>query len=391
MPTEAKVSMAKFFKPKEFNVAPGDDKAKLTYKVWKDNLTEYLKRLVKENPEDEFDSEGKFRMLVQCVGTNVLEYFYDECCDKSNVPEDLGEDQYKYALRILDGIYHKPTSELSARYSLIRRKQRVSETVSEYELALKQLAKEISFRQMTKIEAKETMLIDSFVAGLTDENIRTQILEIEGQPKYDTILNKAKILERAKGENTRIFGQNKTNDEEWKNDEASVNAMNSKNGFSAFKCGNCGGSKHHKSVCPAKDKACYGCGKSGHFKSSCKAIKKYRHGIAATTKNEQASEDDDNYSRANSNITSAVCLAAVSHVTDPIITPITINNVAMKALVDSGSTHSFVDKKISQYKYPEIDCMRVLLFILSEMRRYHKQSNEPMEYTVMSRVVTGLG
>ena len=66
-------------------------------------------------------------MLVQCVSTNVLEYFYDECSDKKNVSEDLEGDQFKYALKILDGIYHKPTSELSAKHSLMRRKQKSSE------------------------------------------------------------------------------------------------------------------------------------------------------------------------------------------------------------------------------------------------------------------------
>ena len=99
-------------------------------------------------------------------------------------------------------------------------------------------------------------------------------------------------------------------------------------GNSSTKCFFCGYSRHPRPKCPAKDALCKGCGKQGNFQKMCMSSKSNRN----TNKFASA---------MHSQISAAFSAAAPGCLSKAVI-DISINNTTTKALVDTGSSDSFM-------------------------------------------------
>ncbi|KAG7171970.1 Gag-Pol polyprotein-like 3, partial [Homarus americanus] len=103
------------------------------------------------------------------------------------------------------------------------------------------------------------------------------------------------------------------------------------------KCYFCGGVRHNRPQCPARDSTCHKCNKKGHFAKICRSFR---------------------YSPATSSSTCAVLhsptLAAVSATSPGCLARSTIyvlvNDVTATVLVDTGSSKSFVSNRYIQQK-----------------------------------------
>lgn len=100
------------------------------------------------------------------------------------------------------------------------------------------------------------------------------------------------------------------------------------------RCSYCGGSMHPRYRCAARDASCHNCGKSGHFAKVCRL---------RTTQ----SSSTNNHKRSSRNQTASLdYLSAVANgVAEGLksaVCKIMINGRRLEALVDTGSTKSFI-------------------------------------------------
>ena len=134
-------------------------------------------------------------------------------------------------------------------------------------------------------------------------------------------------------------------------------------------CYFCGRTNHPRLRCPARNSICHKCNKKGHFASVCKSRNNRRAGgsaAAAATETPSSDLSDDGEDDVLAMITvspdfrssaeDALLSAPLkeSAATSPCISVkgstlvVSVNNANVKALVDSGSTSSFINPEIVQ-------------------------------------------
>ena len=89
-------------------------------------------------------------------------------------------------------------------------------------------------------------------------------------------------------------------------------------------CRFCGGLDHPRSVCPARRTRCSFCSRMGHFRSVCERM--------------------DRLSKGNPTVS---CAAFEGNLASAII-PVELNEFKLSALVDTGSTASYIDSLVSE-------------------------------------------
>ena len=101
-------------------------------------------------------------------------------------------------------------------------------------------------------------------------------------------------------------------------------------------CFFCGNSRHPRANCPARDRNCHKCGRRGHFGTVCKSKLPVK-----TTASTLPDEKPTSSASAWISVTSSTCAMVKS------MTSVTINGITAKALVDSGSTDSFICRRLA--------------------------------------------
>lgn len=301
--------MEKFLRPDRFDATPnasGSDKAWLH---WKRTFNSFLTSVIASHKEI-----NKLDMLVNYVSPTVFE-FISECAD------------YDSAMKNLETLYVAPKNEIFARHILATRKQQSGETLDEYLNALKLLAKDCQFKAVTALQYRQEMIRDAFINGIQTQHIRQRLLENEALT-LETAFTQARSLELAQksSESYNSYPLNSAHIET----PLQVNAGYVK---SDSKCFFCGGSRHNRQQCPAREAVCNSCGKSGHYAKVCKSTKPANLTSASTT--------------ASMYPTLATTLAASPSSLQQTVVKISVNDFSADALIDTGSSDSFICKQLA--------------------------------------------
>ena len=100
------------------------------------------------------------------------------------------------AINKLKELYIKPKNEIYARHLLSTRRQQTGETIDEYLLALRTLAKDCNFVQVSAQTYSDEYMRDSFISGISSNSIRQRLLENK-TVDLNTIIDQARSLDRA--------------------------------------------------------------------------------------------------------------------------------------------------------------------------------------------------
>ena len=150
-------------KPKDLTADPTAADGTRVFKYWIKTAEDYLATFVDFRREE--DSEiNKARIIRSFLSPEIF----------ASV-EEL--DDYAAIVATLCQIYVKRKNNVYAKHLLESRKQGVTEKVTEYLQALKILAKDCSFQQVTAVLYREDLIRDSFINGLGSAAIRQQLLE----------------------------------------------------------------------------------------------------------------------------------------------------------------------------------------------------------------------
>lgn len=351
--------------------ASADGRNRIGYTHWKATFEQFLEA-VKPSTSDLSD-EKKFSLLINHITPEIYNI----------VAPDLKS--YKGSIKILDSIYIKTRNTSHARYVLATRRQKDGETVGQYSMALNAIAADCDFKAVTIVQHSEESIMTALIAGLKSDEIRKRLLE--NTTTLDDCLKIAESMEEAT-KNSKVYhdfhsqaGFNVTNSIT----EDYVASMNK-----GSQCSYCGRESHPRNRCPARNSRCSHCKKPGHWVQVCRirgkperegskgkvnAIPAVSH--LSNPMNPSAAmfqtEDIESFPETFHNSampTYGSFLASTHHRTpstypsslgDAVINIKVNSNLDAFALIDTGSTLSFISKSYTEYyKLPVEHCERVI-------------------------------
>ena len=237
--------MDKYLRPECLDADPSSSSAQEEWAHWKRTFINFLEAFAE--PPD------KLKAITNFVSLRVYRLIED--CT-----------MYDGAMTALEAVFVKQRNEISARYVLSTRRQLHHESIDQYIQALHVLSKDCKFTAVTAEQYHEEYVRDSFISGILSNNIRKRLLENKTLD-LATALCQACTLDLAQkdadyyshsaaadGSVATLSSSERQNSK----DEVSSNTTALAPRQSCFFCG---GVRHSRSVCPARDAACNKCGK----------------------------------------------------------------------------------------------------------------------------------
>lgn len=332
-------SISRYLRPERFDVEPSMTGSDLKWAHWKYSFENFIAREAATA-----DKTLKYQLLVNHISPQVY-----------NIIQ--AKTSYDEAIKTLNDAYEKRQNTTLARHILISRKQQPGESVAEYSRALNVLARDCKFTDVTAIDYQNDVVRLAFIAGVSSQKIQQRLLE-NSTDTLEQSLNLALSLESA--ENTSQIltvppstpahanAASEAPEHSLMTNLAATNAPNRRRPDSypnqtRRRCFFCGGTNlHQRNRCPAYNAECQLCSKKGHFASVCRSS-----GPNSRSANAIATDDEQSLLQCTYSNLSNVSAAAPASLRKATV-PITVNEYRADALLDTGSSISFIDKKLAR-------------------------------------------
>ena len=155
--------MERILRPKELSINPDVPDAAKIFKFWLRTIEDFIEGLSEERGENA-PAINKKRIIISFLSPEVYPYVEDA-------------ESYEDVVAALKRTFIKRKNNVYARHLLVSRRQGPEETIAEYLQALKHLAKECSFTDVTADQFRDQLIRDSFINGLSSTFIRQRLLE----------------------------------------------------------------------------------------------------------------------------------------------------------------------------------------------------------------------
>lgn len=310
--------MERLLRPEKLSIDPDSKNAKIQWQHW---YKTFLNFILSTNANE----SDKLKILINLLTPEVFLHI-NECTE------------YNDAVSILRNLYCKPINEVFARHKLSSRRQKQDETVDQFMESLKGLGKDCNFKAVTAETNRDDCIRDAFVNGLVSQHIRQRLLEnltLTLSEAYE----RAQCMESAErnsfsyktSENVYALAEKSNIDMNAFDNECMPNLA----ATTQMRCHFCGYNKHSRFSCPARESICKGCGKKGHFIKVCRSS-------AIPNKSKSTS-----LSATTSAITKD-CVATICSGLSKAVVNIRVNNVNATALIDTGSSASFLNDQLAK-------------------------------------------
>ena len=327
--------MDKLLKPAKLSIDPNSSAAAKEWNHWSRTFKSYVSRYVTSASEEEANAD-KLAALINCATPEVFEYI-DQC------------ETYDEAEAVLQKLYVKQPNNIFARHRLQTAKQKPDQSLAEFHCLLMKLAKDCDFREVTAAQYRDDMIRDSFISGILSTNIRQRLLEhktLSMKEAYDQALT----IDDA-NRNCRMFGEvshrtlvvptPEVNSVEVVAEKVSEFSAAAATKGVCFKCGN--SQPHDFKNCRAGSFTCYQCGEKGHVRKACRLQKKFG-------KSSRSSKPEHSALVAVDELAYSFCVAnsiRFEAKSSLIELSAEVNGVIYRALLDTGSSKSFLDASLS--------------------------------------------
>ena len=306
--------MDKVLRPERFDVIPSAEDAAKRWLHWLMTFENFM-AAIRSAPDEEVN---KLHVLINYVTSDVYQLF----CEAET---------YDEAITLLKTLYIKTPNEIFARHKLATRKQQISETLDQYLQELKLPSKDCNFRQVSATQHREEAIRDAFISGILSGSIRQRLLENKTLD-LQTAFDQARALDTAQ-KTSETYNSNYSASvaaavlpvpEECNSEEETKERYVASTTRTA-KCFFCGNGPHSRSICPAREAVCNKCKKMGHYQRVCRSSASINNGI-----------------KQSAFITLAASKYAAGDSLHSSCVDISVEGKTVSALIDSGSTHSFI-------------------------------------------------
>ena len=314
--------MDRLLRPERFDTESTVPNAEKLYRHWKMTFQNYLESSIRTpaaaNPEDENAVQAAAtaaataeRKKLHALFNNVSANIYETISDCTT---------FNQAFLSLDNTYIKPVSTLYNRHKLITNKQDVSSSIDIFVQELHRLAKPCNFTAVTAEQNRNDYIREAFISGIASASIRQRLLE-NATLTLEEAIRQARALEQAQTQsqhfennivaaapleqnnddcvavvsrhnnrnnqqqrrtNNRNFRNNNTGNTSNVGNDNSSNSNNSGGGNnSSQSCWFCGGSRHPRATCPARNAECHKCGRIGHMSRVCRSSESVTAAVVA--------------------------------------------------------------------------------------------------------------
>ena len=284
------------------------------------SFSSFLRKIIDPNIHTDLD---KLHTLINCISSDVYEYIA-EC------------NPFDTAVNRLKELYIKPPNEVFAHHLLATCGQKEEENIDEYVQSQQLLAKECNFKSVNVVQNCDDCVIDAFITALCSNIIRQRLFE-KKTLHLNIAIDQTRALRAAQKYSeaytytqTPIVGavsQENTSTSVQSTDP--INACCTASANTKYKCFFCGGSRHIRSVCAARNATCLKCEKEGHFSKMCRLNLKIT--FAATWSHRLATMLISN--------TTAASLGSIKQAALYVLIG---KNGTGTALMDTGSSGSFI-------------------------------------------------
>lgn len=315
----------RILRPEKFDANPNSSEAAKEWKHWLKTFENFL------SVSNATTEPQKLQVLHNFISATIFDYI-SECAD------------YKAAIEKLGKLFVKPKNEIFARHLLATRKQQVGETIDEFLQNLRILSKDCEFKAVSAEDHRNEAIRNAFICGLNSNHIRQRLLE------HDTLTlakacDNARSLEAAQRNSeqyTMNHSVNAVSTEIGKQGDAVQVALAPNNAVqvaavSKQTCFFCGNSRHPRKLCPARDVECFKCTKVGHFGKVCTSNSKTKTPTKAAAMN-----------TTNLNLPSIAVVSNLGQNRSKVRCSILVSDVPADALLDTGSTDSFISQSFAK-------------------------------------------
>ena len=317
--------MDRHLRPAVLSTDPNSPDALKSWRHWKRTFDYFIETLNNANPTP----PNKLAALINFVDPSIYEIIA-ECTD------------YDSAITTLTNVYDKPKNEVFARHLLSTCKQESGQSLDQFLQKLKVLSKDCNYKSVSAVTCRDEAIRDAFISGLLSTNIRQRLLENENADlTLDKAFDKARSLDMAEKQsqsytiNHPLTAATKTLNKLDLDKEETDQSGTVAAGISEQKCYFCGYKRHPRSKCPARDASCKRCNKLGHFAKVCKS---------GGSKTLGAVQEDEKNSLLFASSSAASGTKSLSKAK----VSVCINNTDLSALIDTGSTDSYIDYELAK-------------------------------------------
>lgn len=312
--------MDQVLRPQRFSVNPNSPDAADAWNHWRCTFENYLEAM--ESPK-----LNKLKTLYNFISPEIYKIVSSHT-------------DYDAAMSTLEDIYVEERNEVCARHLLATARQETNENFDQFLLRLRILAKDCNFKAVSAKQNSDDAIRDAFISGMLSTSTRQRLLE-QSSLDLRAAFDQAKALETAEKRSKSFIHHSHTSckiTHTAENDESAPTCppdnLNSTVSFNL--CFFCGNSRHPRYKCPARDSTCKSCGKKGHFSKVCRSGVHTKH---------SASVSDS--------LLSSITTAAAPMSLTKAVTNVLINGTQLQALIDTGSSESYIsDEIVRRYGWP---------------------------------------
>lgn len=310
--------MERFAQPVRFDADPYSPDAAAQWTHWYRTFSHFIQCIESHNP-------NKLELLINYLSPTVYQ-------SVSLCPT------YEDAVQTLKSLYAPSKSEIFARHLLSTCRQENDQSLDQYIQKLRALASDCNYEAVTSDLRRDEAIRDSFITGLSSNQIRQRLLEHRTLTLAEAV-EKAKAFEMAYKQSLsyqtllapKVCSLPSTKPQPEETVAAASPAIACPVGRSESKCFFCGNLRHQRTVCPAREAICRHCGKKGHFQKVCRSAIA-RKPVAST----------------NESFLAALTIAAAPSSLKSATCQVFVNGIALSALIDTGSSESYVCQSVAQ-------------------------------------------
>ncbi|XP_064463517.1 uncharacterized protein K02A2.6-like [Ornithodoros turicata] len=304
-----------------------------------DNFNSYMERFEHYVTANDISEDKKKATFLTVIGAKTYEVLKNLV-----VPDVPGNKSYRELKGLLEEHYSPKPSIIAERCKFNRRCQEAHESVEDFTLALKELARKCEFDSFLN-----DALRDRLVAGLKCEETQRALFAMDDLT-FEKACKTARDKEQAAKQTSQMHQRFPPDVNMVRLDSTkTANAQRQRKTGKAQKCYRCG-KFHDPNQCWYKEYRCSSCSKVGHLKKMCRCSNNRRRNVKKVDCVEESVETESS--------DDAFMVYSVTAKAKGYSVIVSIEGQPVSMIVDTGASVSIMPKQLYEERFKKLPCQQ---------------------------------